>query len=50
MRSYAIPGVESVNVDIPTKQVTVRRDPANVDLDRLREAPAAEDYPVASMA
>ena len=44
-----IPGVDSVNVDIPTKKVTVRYDPTIVGLDRMKEALAEEDYPVESV-
>lgn len=44
-----IPGVDSVNVDIPTKKVTVRYDPRIVGLDRMKEALADEDYPVESV-
>ena len=44
-----LPGVDSVNVDIPTKQVTVQYDPAVVGLDQLKDVLAEEDYPVASV-
>ena len=44
-----IPGVESVEVDIPTKKVTVQYDPAVVGLDQMKEVLADEDYPVESV-
>lgn len=43
-----IPGVRSVQVDLPAKEVTVEYDEAVVGLDRLSAALAEEDYPVAS--
>ena len=42
-------GVRAVNVDIPTRQVTVDYDPAIVGLDRMKEVLAEEDYPVESV-
>ena len=42
-------GVQTVNVDIPTRQVTVEYDPTIVDLDRMKEVLAEEDYPVESV-
>lgn len=42
-------GVQAVDVDIPTKKVTVEYDPQVVDLDHLRAVLAGEDYPVASV-
>ena len=45
----AIPGIESVNVDISTNKVSVQYDPTIVDLDRMKEALAVEDYPVESV-
>ena len=42
-------GVQAVNVDIPTRQVTVEYDPTIVDLDRMKEVLAEEDYPVESV-
>ena len=42
-------GVRSVNVDIPSKQVQVDYDEAALDVDRLKEILAEEDYPVASV-
>lgn len=44
-----IPGVESVEVDIPTKKVTVQYDSAVVGLDQMKEVLADEDYPVESV-
>ena len=37
-----------MNVDIPTKKVTVQYDAAVVGLDRMKEVLAEEDYPVRS--
>jgi copper chaperone CopZ len=45
----SIPGIDSVNVDIPTRTVTVQYDPAVVGLDQLKEVLVEEDYPVASV-
>jgi copper chaperone len=42
-------GVESVNVDIPARQVRVNYDPAQVSVDRMKEILQAEDYPVESV-
>jgi copper chaperone len=42
-------GVERVAVDIPGKRVTVDYDPAKVDVARMSEALAEEDYPVAAV-
>ncbi len=42
-------GVQAVNVDIPTRQVTVEYDPTIVALDRMKEPLAEEDYPVESV-
>ena len=42
-------GVQAVNVDIPTKKVTVQYDPSAVQVDRMKGVPAAEDYPVESV-
>lgn len=41
------PGVQSVRVDIPTKQVTLEVDDGRVNLEQLQQALADEDYPVA---
>jgi copper chaperone len=43
-----VEGVQSVNVDIPTKQVTVQYDPAVVTVDRFKDVLAEEEYPVES--
>ena len=43
-------GVESVSVDIPTRQVRVNYDPAQVSVDRMKEILQEEDYPVESVA
>jgi copper chaperone len=42
-------GVESVNVDIPARQVRVNYDPAQVSVDRMKEILRDEDYPVESV-
>ena len=42
-------GVQAVNVDIPTKKVTVQYDPLAVQVDRMKEVLAEEDYPVESV-
>ncbi|HET9659105.1 MAG TPA: cation transporter [Thermomicrobiales bacterium] len=39
-------GVEQVNVDLASKTVDVTYDPATIDVDRMSEALAAEEYPV----
>ncbi|MDP8922969.1 MAG: cation transporter [Chloroflexota bacterium] len=39
-------GVQAVNVDIPTKKVTVEYDPAVVSVDRFKDVLQEEDYPV----
>jgi copper chaperone len=44
-----VAGVRSVNVDIPTRQVTVDYDDTVVDLHRFEEILQEEDYPVASV-
>ena len=44
-----IPGVDSVNVDIPTKKVSITYDPTVVDPDQLKAVLADEDYPVESV-
>ena len=43
-----VDGIESVRVDIPSKQVRVEYDPARVDLERMKAILQDEDYPVAS--
>jgi len=42
-------GVQAVNVDIPTRKVTVDYDPTIVGIDRMKEVLAEEDYPVGSV-
>lgn len=43
-----VPGVRSVNVDIPAKTVTVRYDETQGDVERFKAVLAEEDYPVAA--
>ena len=43
------PGVHSVRVDIPAKQVTLDYDESAIDLERVKEILQEEDYPVASV-
>ena len=43
-------GVQSVNVDIPTKQVRVEYDEGTVDVERMKDVLQEEQYPVASTA
>ncbi len=43
-----VPGVHTVDVDVPSKQVRVDFDAQVVTLDRLKEVLQAEDYPVAA--
>ena len=43
-----IEGVQGVNVDIPTKQVTVEYDEAAIGVDRIEDILEEEDYPVES--
>ena len=43
-----LPGVQSVNVDIPTKKVTVDYDPSVVQVDAMKDVLGEEDYPVES--
>ena len=45
-----IDGIQTVSVDLPTKQVTVAYDQSQVDVDKMKEVLAEEDYPVASIA
>jgi copper chaperone len=42
-------GVQIVKVDIPAKRVRVEYDEGKVDLDRMKEILAEEDYPVESV-
>jgi copper chaperone len=43
-----VEGVQSVDVDIPTKKVTVQYDPAVVTIARFKDVLAEEEYPVES--
>jgi copper chaperone len=43
-----IDGVQLVQVDIPTKLVTVTYDADKVSVDRFKDVLAEEDYPVAN--
>lgn len=44
-----VDGVQSVSVDIPSKQVTVQYDPAVVDVERFKAILQEEEYPVESV-
>jgi copper chaperone len=44
-----VDGVRAVQVDIPTRQVRVDYDPAEVSVDRMKQILADEDYPVESV-
>ena len=44
-----VDGVQGVNVDIPSKQVTVQYDPSVVDVERFKEILQEEEYPVESV-
>jgi copper chaperone CopZ len=41
-----IPGVESVNVDIPTKRVTISHQPGAVDMAEVARVMDDEGYPI----
>ena len=43
-----VDGIETVAVDIPSKQVRVLFDDARVEIDQMKEILAEEDYPVES--
>lgn len=45
-----INGIQTVTVDIPSKQVTVAYDQSQVDVEKMKDVLAEEDYPVASVA
>jgi copper chaperone len=45
----SLPGVRSVTVDVPAKQVRVAYDETRIDLNRMKEVLQDEDYPVASV-
>jgi copper ion binding protein len=42
----ALPGVETVQVDVPTRRVEVRYDPQQVDRAQLEATLEEEGYPV----
>ena len=42
----AIPGVESVNVDIPSKRVTIGHQPGSVDMAEVARVMDDEGYPI----
>ena len=44
-----VDGVESVNVDIPGKRVTVQYDDSVVGIERFKEILQEEEYPVESV-
>ena len=44
------PGVNSVKVDIPARQVALEYDAAQLSLNRVKEILAEEDYPVEAVA
>lgn len=44
-----VDGVQGVEVDIPAKTVRVQYDPGTVDVGRMKDVLAEEDYPVASV-
>ena len=44
-----LPGVQLVNVDIPTKKVRVEFDESKVDVDKMKAAVEEEEYPVAAV-
>jgi copper chaperone CopZ len=43
-----VDGVTHVEVDVPSKRVTIAHDRSRVSIDDLQRVLAAEDYPVAS--
>jgi len=45
-----IDGIQTISVDLPTKQVTVAYDQSQVNVEKMKEVLAEEDYPVASVA
>jgi copper chaperone len=44
-----VPGVQSVSVDIPARQVHVEYDPNQVSVERMRDILQEEEYPVESV-
>jgi copper chaperone CopZ len=45
-----IDGIQTISVDLPTKQVTVAYDQSQVNVEKMKEVLAEEDYPVAAVA
>ena len=45
-----VEGIRTVNVDIPSRQVRVDYDEAQVSLDQMKDVLQEEDYPVESVA
>jgi len=45
-----LPGVRTVNVDIPGKQVQVEYDESQVNVDRMKDVLQEEEYTVQSVA
>ena len=45
-----VEGIRTVNVDIPSRQVRVEYDEAQVSLDHMKDILQEEDYPVDSVA
>jgi len=44
-----VEGISTVDVDVPTKKVRVEYDEVRVDVDRMKELLAEEEYPVESV-
>jgi copper chaperone len=44
-----VPGIRSVDVDIPGKQVRVDYDESQVSLDQMKDVLQEEEYPVESV-
>ncbi|TXG84847.1 MAG: copper chaperone [Thermomicrobiales bacterium] len=44
-----LPGIEQVNIDLPSKTVTVTYDSSQTGVDQMSAALAEEDYPVAAV-
>ena len=44
-----LPGVQSVDVDIPAKKVRVAYDEGRVDIEKIKAAVEEEEYPVAAV-
>jgi copper chaperone CopZ len=45
-----IDGIQTISVDLPTKQVTVAYDQSQVNVEKMKEVLAEEHYPVAAVA